>query len=257
MYLVEVNQLSLSSSSSIEATPSSGWIVGRRYSEFFALHQRLKERFQEVRTLEAEFPGRRLVGLVNPPFVDARRVALDKYIQLLVKIPKIVESPELSIFLSKSHSVAAALESSPLQASAPSSSNSVNPGGASYPGQGIVKTLFKGMTGVAEGLDDLIFGQSMFELVMQRLVAQSQSASLSSNPTLSTNTLDSANVEQAMQGATLAEVREAAAAGTTYFTEPICDLVSEIFELKRENNWLRRQAIVIILQQVLGGTIER
>lgn len=40
------------------------------------------------------------------------------------------------------------------------------------------------------------------------------------------------------------------------FTAPICDLFIEVFDLK-ENNWLRRQAIVIILQQVLGGTIER
>jgi hypothetical protein len=40
------------------------------------------------------------------------------------------------------------------------------------------------------------------------------------------------------------------------FTAPICDLFVEIFQLK-ENNWLRRQAIVIILQQILGGTIER
>jgi sorting nexin-25 len=40
------------------------------------------------------------------------------------------------------------------------------------------------------------------------------------------------------------------------FTAPICDLFIEVFDLK-ESNWLRRQAIVIILQQVLGGTIER
>lgn len=40
------------------------------------------------------------------------------------------------------------------------------------------------------------------------------------------------------------------------FTAPICDLFVEVFELK-ENNWLRRQAIVIILQQILGGAIER
>jgi sorting nexin-25 len=40
------------------------------------------------------------------------------------------------------------------------------------------------------------------------------------------------------------------------FTTPICDLFIELFDLK-ENNWLRRQAIVVILQQFLGGTIER
>ncbi len=44
---------------------------------------------------------------------------------------------------------------------------------------------------------------------------------------------------------------------TSTFTAPICDLILAIFELNKQNNWLRRQAIVIILQQVLGGTIER
>jgi sorting nexin-25 len=44
--------------------------------------------------------------------------------------------------------------------------------------------------------------------------------------------------------------------GVGAFSAPICDLFIEIFDLK-ENNWLRRQAIVVILQQFLGGTIER
>ena len=44
---------------------------------------------------------------------------------------------------------------------------------------------------------------------------------------------------------------------TSSFTAPICDLILAVFELDKKNNWLRRQAIVIILQQVLGDTIER
>lgn len=44
---------------------------------------------------------------------------------------------------------------------------------------------------------------------------------------------------------------------TSTFSAPICDLVLAVFELNKQNNWLRRQAIVIILQQVFGGTIER
>jgi sorting nexin-25 len=44
--------------------------------------------------------------------------------------------------------------------------------------------------------------------------------------------------------------------GSTAFTAPICDLFIELFDLK-ENNWLRRQAIVVILQQFLGSTLER
>lgn len=42
----------------------------------------------------------------------------------------------------------------------------------------------------------------------------------------------------------------------TVFTAPICDLFIEMFDLD-ESNWLRRQAIVVILQQFLGSTIER
>lgn len=42
------------------------------------------------------------------------------------------------------------------------------------------------------------------------------------------------------------------------FTAPICDLCVELFDLKEnKNNWLRRQAIVVIIQQFLGNTIER
>lgn len=43
---------------------------------------------------------------------------------------------------------------------------------------------------------------------------------------------------------------------TGSFTTPICDLFIELFDLK-ESNWIRRQAIVLILQQFLGSTIER
>lgn len=43
----------------------------------------------------------------------------------------------------------------------------------------------------------------------------------------------------------------------TSFTAPICDLLIEIFELNDKNRWLRKQGIVIVLQQILGGTIER
>jgi sorting nexin-25 len=44
--------------------------------------------------------------------------------------------------------------------------------------------------------------------------------------------------------------------GSTVFTAPICDLFIEMFDLD-ESNWLRRQAVVVILQQFLGSTIER
>lgn len=50
--------------------------------------------------------------------------------------------------------------------------------------------------------------------------------------------------------------RDVSVEGMTSFTGPICDLFIELFDLK-EKNWLRRQAVIVILQQFLGGTIER
>ncbi len=41
------------------------------------------------------------------------------------------------------------------------------------------------------------------------------------------------------------------------FVKPICDIFLEVFELNRGNNWLRGRAVVVILHQLLGGTIER
>lgn len=41
------------------------------------------------------------------------------------------------------------------------------------------------------------------------------------------------------------------------FVKPICDIFLEVFELNRGNNWLRGWAVVVILHQLLGGTIER
>lgn len=43
----------------------------------------------------------------------------------------------------------------------------------------------------------------------------------------------------------------------TSVTTHITDLLVELFELKDKTNWLRRQAIVIFLQQLFGDTVER
>lgn len=44
--------------------------------------------------------------------------------------------------------------------------------------------------------------------------------------------------------------------GASTFVGPICDFLVELFGLK-DTNWLKKQAIVLIMQQFLGSTIER
>ena len=72
-YLIEVQQLGPN------GEHSSGWVVARRYNEFFVMHQRLRERYIVVKNLE--FPGKRLVTTLSSSLVDNRRIALEKYLQ--------------------------------------------------------------------------------------------------------------------------------------------------------------------------------
>jgi sorting nexin-25 len=73
-YLVEVQQLSPNGG------VGTGWVVARRYNEFLDMHNKLRERHAAVRNLE--FPGKRLVTSLSGSFVDLRRAALERYMQV-------------------------------------------------------------------------------------------------------------------------------------------------------------------------------
>lgn len=40
-------------------------------------------------------------------------------------------------------------------------------------------------------------------------------------------------------------------------TDIIVDIFQEVFQLKEKNNWLRRGAVLLIVQQLFGGTVDR
>jgi sorting nexin-25 len=73
-YLVEVQQLAM------DGSYASGWVVARRYNEFLNMHTKLRERFPLVRNLD--FPGKRLVTSLSGSFLDNRKVALERYLQV-------------------------------------------------------------------------------------------------------------------------------------------------------------------------------
>ena len=73
-YLIEVQQLSP------DGNFASGWVVARRYNEFLSMHNKLRERYVLVRNLD--FPGKRLVTALSASFLDNRKAALEKYLQV-------------------------------------------------------------------------------------------------------------------------------------------------------------------------------
>ncbi|RUS26732.1 hypothetical protein BC938DRAFT_484194, partial [Jimgerdemannia flammicorona] len=372
LYVIEVHQLAA------DGNYASGWIVARRYSEFHALHQQLKERYPAVRSYE--LPGKRGFLRLQRNFVEGRRVALEKYLQLLIQNPDVCGSQELRAFLSQQNIYLPQSEAAEQAAqSGAVASGRLSPGGAKrrgrspspspkaspfiipstsqstpiftsftspskatstlhqpkprapptqpsgptlapipvpllappplaqslstptssahslhpptrptlehLPSAGFMKHIYKT---VAEGIDDIFTGPSMLDIITQRLGQQvmqfsvqdegglvghphvfgdgyyTESASESvaaavaaAAASLNLDVGPSASGSVITTAGASGDLRPIENEGMTRFTEPLCDLFIEVFELKEKNNWLRRQAVVIILQQIMGGTIER
>ena len=118
---------------------------------------------------------------------------------------------------------------------------------------------------VAESIDDMFFGPSMLDVMIQRLTRQaaehvgipghavndedlvSQALKASGRSATDDTLLQFSGDLKPLEGET----------SSSSFSAPICDLLLAVFELNKQNNWLRRQAIVITLQQLLGSTVER
>ncbi|KAJ7361436.1 PhoX domain-containing protein [Mycena albidolilacea] len=242
-YLVEIQQLAP------DGSFASGWVVARRYNEFLTMHTKLRDKYALVRNLD--FPGKRLVTALSNSFVDTRKVALEKYLQNLIAIPIVCDSDELRGFLSRE---------SPFSASETPGAAAKGP--AAFSGTDLVRNVYKSVT---ESIDDMFFGPSMLDVMIQRLTRQA--AEFAGIVGSGVNDVDLVAQALNASGKTSSEAAMMELSGdlkplegetsTSTFSAPICDLLLAVFELNKTNNWLRRQAVVIILQQVLGGTIER
>ncbi|KAJ7170182.1 PhoX domain-containing protein [Mycena filopes] len=245
-YLVEIQQLAP------DGSFASGWVVARRYNEFLTMHTKLRERYALVRNLD--FPGKRLVTALSGSFVDTRKVALEKYLQSLISIPIVCDSDQLRGFLSR--------ESPFVASETPGTPAANSKGPAAFSGTDLVRTVYKSVT---DSIDDMFFGPSMLDVMIQRLTRQA--AEFAGIVGSGINDIDLVAQALNASGKTSTEAAMMELSGdlkplegetsTSTFSAPICDLLLAVFELNKTNNWLRRQAVVIILQQVLGGTIER
>ncbi|KAG9314111.1 PhoX domain-containing protein [Chiua virens] len=242
-YLVQVQQLSQ------DGTFSSGWVVARRYNEFLRMHGKLREEYTVVRGLD--FPGKRLVTSLSGPFIDTRRQALEKYMQCLIAIPEICESSELRVFLSRdSPFIASEVKDDPVK------------GQGAFSGRSIVQSMYRSVT---ESIDDMFFGPSMLDVMIQRLTQQVAEFTGIVGSAVNEEEIVAQAMKRFGKATSLDTLMQmpgdlkplGGETSTSSFSAPICDLVLAIFELHKKNNWLRRQAIVIILQQVFGDTIEQ
>ncbi|KAL6706754.1 tRNA (guanine-N(7)-)-methyltransferase (tRNA(m7G46)-methyltransferase) [Coniothyrium glycines] len=237
MYVIEVRRRAG------DQMPAATWVISRRYSEFHELNKRLRSKFPHLRNLE--FPRRQMMLKLQKDFLHKRRLGLEKYLRELLLIPSVCRSRELRAFLSQ----AAISPADALQNQDPNSNDFVTR---------IYNSVADGMEeflGNIPVLDQLsVAGQNLISAATTQLAntngATAQPGNLSASGVLVAG-------EQGTDAEAEAELLAFENKELEPFVKPICDLFLETFELNRENNWLRGRAVVVVLHQLLGGTVER
>ena len=212
-----------------EQMPAASWAVTRRYSEFHDLQQRLRMRYPSTRGLE--FPRRRVVMKLQKEFLHRRRVALENWLQELLQRSDVCRSRELRSFLSQ-------------QAIMPNSESDETDT------QDIVTRIYNSVT---DGMDDFLGNVA----VLDQLSAAGQNLISAATSELNTTTTTSTPINGGSVAEAEAELSAFEDRELEPFVKPICDIFLETFELNRGSNWLRGRAVIVVLHQLLGGTVER
>jgi sorting nexin-25 len=191
----------------------------------WVVYRRYNEFFELDRALREhadlrriDLPGKRLGPSTSSSLIESRRSGLEKYLQALI-YTSACDSTPLRDFLSRS--------------------SSFSPTRASLAPQTIVQSLYNTM---AASLDESLIGPSMMDL-STTLGRQFSEVAEGWNGVVE-------------MGGDLLGLRPSPQKEPGAFTAPICDLVIELLDLD-ESNWIKRQAIEVVLQQILGSTIER
>lgn len=223
VYVVEVQR------NAGEQMPAAAWTVTRRYSEFHELHQKLRSLYPSVRGLD--FPRRRMVMKFQRDFLHKRRLALENYLRELLLLPEVCRSRELRAFLSQ---------------------NVIAQGQDIVDQEGGRDMITRLYDSVADGVEDILGNIPVLDQLSvagQNLIAAATNQLNAVSVGTSEDPIPTAEAEAELKAFDNKELEP--------FIKPICDIFLEVFELNRGNNWLRGRAVVVVLQQLLGGTIER
>lgn len=227
LYVIEVRR------QAGDQMPAATWAVTRRYSQFHELHKRLRARFPVVRDMD--FPRRQTLFTLQKDFLQKRRVTLERYLRNLLLVPAICRSRELRAFLSQ-------------QAINPSGAN-----GTQIDARDFVTRIYNS---VSDGMEEFLGNIPVLDQLSvagQNLISAA-TAQMNGVPV---GVVDPAAHDPATAAEAEAELNAFESRELEPFVKPICDLFLETFELQKGNSWLRGRTVVVVLHQLLGGTIER
>lgn len=208
-YIIEVQKLSL------EGKVVAGWVVARRFSQFYTLYRHLRKHVPQV--ADVRFPSKKVImRFQERAMLQQRQHQLQAYLQQMLANPQVCQNVVFRLFLSTEEFYL----------------SGEGPGAAPVP-----PPLAYSSRSVANRLYDAVLGR--FPL-----------AAAAAAPGL----LALGEEIQEMQ----AELSGYDEGDKVVFVKPICDLLIVMFNLNAggHGGWLRARAVLVVLQQVLGNTIE-
>ncbi|KAG5362487.1 Sorting nexin-12 [Yarrowia sp. C11] len=237
VYLVEVTRHS--DESDKDGASSATWIVARRYSHFLQLHQHLIRSFPYISRIP--FPKKKVVIKFNQKsFVDSRKVQLEAYLRELLKMPEICNSVAYRAFLS-SHNFVTKYKSVAEEGLRADADNRV-----SLRDELRVATNFFASDGL------------LSDSLNNNMVGATGTGSNNSSASLNTESTQTLPASAASGTSNNTATKKESRISNATFVKPISDLFVKLFRLDRGDGLiLRGRAIVIVIQQLLGGTIER
>ncbi|ODV82215.1 intermediate filament protein [Suhomyces tanzawaensis NRRL Y-17324] len=226
LYIVEVQKVSSDDANVVTA----GWIVARRFSQFFKLHEYLRARYPQVANIK--FPKRTMLVLKFQQrlLVDLRKTALEEYLQQLITIPEVCSNKAFRSFLSSEN-----FNLRKNQAFEEGVSNSAN---YEMRPKNNIETV----------------ANKLYNGISNKLIQHTSSVTEST-----TNEEIMENIRDMQKE--LRQYDEAGASSSDnvnkVFVKPICDLLIAVFRLNNTKSWIRGRALIVILQQIFGTTIEK
>ncbi|VEU19418.1 DEKNAAC100183 [Brettanomyces naardenensis] len=241
MYLIEVQRVSNDDPNVVVA----GWLVARRFSQFYKLHKYLRVRHPEIGDLD--FPKRKVVmKFQQPALLEERKRKLEEYLRKLICINTVCSDRVFRDFLSSDvFTLDLNDDSSSTKSTTTITTNLYN-------------RIWDQLLHFQLGEDPNATIDASNEKEDRPLPGDIHNPKFDSTPEMrkelsildeETDTPSGSPDYEGLNGETKPENFPS--------VRPLFDLMVTVFQLNKSKVWLGGRALVIILQQLLGSTIER
>ncbi|CAX39701.1 structural protein mdm1 homologue, putative [Candida dubliniensis CD36] len=220
LYIIEVQKFSNENPTIIKA----GWVVARRFSQFYGLHEYLKLKYPRVSYLKFPKKSISVLKFQQKQVAEIRMKQLEDYLQELIKIQEVCSDRAFRSFLS---------------------SENFN-----------LKKNQRFEETRAKNYSDTNF-QTLFGSKWYRGLSNFMTTTKNDDNHKDSTYIDTHIMENLRDMESELKQFDEAASAKTPFVKPICDLLISVFKLHYSRSWLRGRALVVILQQILGTTVEK